>query len=566
MAVIRRHSIRNFRGIKLLDWCPGPQINCLIGPGDSGKSTLIDSIELCLSARRYATFGEADVHLLDLTQATMIEVTLGELDEALLDFDAYANFLRGFHRIIGMIEDEPRVGLETVITVRLTVGDDLIPRWGLYSDRAAALGIERDLSAKDRARIAPTRLGGFTEAHLAWGQRSVLGKVADERPDAGAALAAARSAAKGAFGLAVGALFDDALKGVNEVAVEFAVDVAGGAVAMLDTQQVSMGNGAIALHDGRGIPLRNMGLGSSRLLVAGLQRRAGTAGISLVDEVEHGLEPYRIARALHLLGAKGGATGQTFMTSHSPVVLRELSANQLFIVRRPRAVGGAHATMWAGGDESRQKTLRACAEAFLAPSVLVCEGKTEMGLIRGLDLYSHDNGHATLAHYGVTAADGGGSEAASRALAFASMGYRTALLRDNDRELAEDKRRELATAGVPIFEWEGGLMFEAALFHWCPDDTIAALLAIAADTRGEETIEADIRSGSAGAFGHAECNRAPVTPQVREMLGVVAGRRSWFKLIEPGERIGREVVGPKSNLFADGFRGVIWALYNWVRA
>ena len=38
MARIRKIEIANFRGIQLLAWCPTPGINCLIGPGDSGKS------------------------------------------------------------------------------------------------------------------------------------------------------------------------------------------------------------------------------------------------------------------------------------------------------------------------------------------------------------------------------------------------------------------------------------------------------------------------------------------------------------------------------------------------
>ncbi len=43
MPRIRHLAIRNFRSIKALDWSPAPGINCLIGPGDSGKSTILDA-------------------------------------------------------------------------------------------------------------------------------------------------------------------------------------------------------------------------------------------------------------------------------------------------------------------------------------------------------------------------------------------------------------------------------------------------------------------------------------------------------------------------------------------
>lgn len=42
MARIRKIGIEHFRSIRSLAWHPGPGINCLIGPGDSGKSTILE--------------------------------------------------------------------------------------------------------------------------------------------------------------------------------------------------------------------------------------------------------------------------------------------------------------------------------------------------------------------------------------------------------------------------------------------------------------------------------------------------------------------------------------------
>jgi predicted ATP-dependent endonuclease of OLD family len=49
---IRKIEIKHFRSICSLDWNPVDGVNCLIGPGDSGKSTILDAIDLCLGARR----------------------------------------------------------------------------------------------------------------------------------------------------------------------------------------------------------------------------------------------------------------------------------------------------------------------------------------------------------------------------------------------------------------------------------------------------------------------------------------------------------------------------------
>ncbi|MGH9542808.1 MAG: AAA family ATPase [Terriglobales bacterium] len=62
MPVIRQITIHNFRSIRQLTWQPAPGLNCLVGHGDSGKSTVLDAIELVLSpARRQIGLTDADV-------------------------------------------------------------------------------------------------------------------------------------------------------------------------------------------------------------------------------------------------------------------------------------------------------------------------------------------------------------------------------------------------------------------------------------------------------------------------------------------------------------------------
>ena len=161
MARIRRLEVQNFRSIQQLDWSPSAGINCLVGPGDSGKSSIIDAIDLCLGARRSAPFGDTDFHRLDVTQPITISVTLGALPDALLNLETYGEFLRGYDAATRQVEDEPRAGIETVLTLKLTVTSDLEPSWSLYSERAEQQGVERGLTWKDRSTLAPARIGSF---------------------------------------------------------------------------------------------------------------------------------------------------------------------------------------------------------------------------------------------------------------------------------------------------------------------------------------------------------------------------------------------------------------------
>jgi putative ATP-dependent endonuclease of the OLD family len=138
VALVRVLEIENFRALKALRWLPGPGINCLVGPGDSGKSTILDAIDLCLGARRSLSFTDADFHALDFGRPIRIAVTLGALDDPLKNIDAYGDFLVGFDAASGLVEPEPGAGLETALTLQLTVQDDLEPEWTLVSPRAQA--------------------------------------------------------------------------------------------------------------------------------------------------------------------------------------------------------------------------------------------------------------------------------------------------------------------------------------------------------------------------------------------------------------------------------------------
>lgn len=197
MARIRAIEIYNFRGIKEFAWLPSPGLNCLIGLGDSGKSSILDAIDFCLGTRRSIQFTDADFHRLDMESPIIISVTIGELDDGLKNLDAYGMYVRGFDAQSGTIEDEPEKSAETVLTLKLTVASDLEPSWSLVSERADAQGQTRNLSWGDRVRLAPNRIDAMAGYHLGWRRGSVLNRLSEERVDASAALAKAARDARG---------------------------------------------------------------------------------------------------------------------------------------------------------------------------------------------------------------------------------------------------------------------------------------------------------------------------------------------------------------------------------
>ena len=562
MAAIRFVRIRHFRGIAEMDWAPRGGFNAIIGPGDSGKSTVLEAIDLVLGARRTA-LTDADFHNLDTNRPIVIEVTVGDLPRELLDLEAYIRALRGWCSWLGDLQDEPRDEYEPVLTLQLCVTEDCEPAWCLYSERLAESELPRDMRSDHRALISAQRLGISVSQHLAWGPRSVLARLSGKTAGTAAVLARANRAARKEFDIEEAADLKQAVSAARIVAREMAVTAALEADAELDARAVNVSNGAVALHGTNHVPLRALGIGSSRLMAAGLQVKAAEkVPVLLLDEAEHGLEPHRIVRLLHKLGSKSETSlQQIFLTTHSPVVLRELSVRQLWIARME---AGKLEMKAAVPFSETQGLLRSHPEAFLAPAVLVCEGLTEQGLVRGLDLFEADHGRHSLALLGVSLVNGGGiPKAAQAALGLAGLGFRVALLRDSDKTAPEEVA--FAKAGGAVFCWKDGFATENQLFDSVPTYLLSKLLEIADAHHTADKVNAAFGSHSLKLDDIKTLRTCP-GDEHRSVLAKAARSGEWFKRIDLGEDVGRIVVAPHLEACTGELKSTLKALMKWFAA
>jgi hypothetical protein len=568
MARIRRLEIRNYRSIQNIEWFPGEGVNCLIGPGDSGKSTILDAIDLCLGARRSAPISDTDFFGLNVAAPISISATLGDLSGALKNIEAYGDFLQSFDKQTFAIEHEPQHGLETVLSLTVTVEADLEPVWSLSSPDVGA--VPRSLRWADRLATAPARLGNYLNSQLGWTRGSVLNRLSDDPIRLGPQLAEAARQARISFGKASSDPLKAVLDEVVKVASSLGIPIGKHAQALLDAHSVSIGDGAVALHDEAGIPLRSLGTGSARLLVAGLQRAAaqGGSGIVLVDEVETGLEPHRLQRLLVSLGAKEAVPPlQVFMTTHSPVAIRELDAKQLWRLKND---GTSHAALWAGEFEETQATARLTPEALLAKRIILCEGPSEVGLVRGLDLYWSSLNHPSLLACGsiaVTYSGGYPERGFDRGVALLALGYQTFVVVDSDKPIKQANIDAHLRAGGRHLKWAGERSTEEELFHELDDIAVSQLLSRAIDLHGRQAVQDQIRSRSndkqhlTDIEGQVDFLGFP--PDARKILGLVAHKCSWFKTQGIYEELAAEIIGPRFGQANQGFQARIRNLFEW---
>ena len=467
---IRHLSVRNFRGIRELDWSvPDRNLLCLIGPGDSTKSTILEALRRAFHPQWNLAFDDSDFFRCNPTDPIAIEVVLGALPDAFLDLEKYGHWLSGWDAQALTRTDDPGDGLEDALRIRLTVGSDLEPAWSaIKNDEDEGVPFK----PTDRARVAVSLIGAISDRHLTWSRGSILSRLTETESITSSLAGAARAARAALEDRREQDLvpFDEVAKTAETTARALGVNVAASYKAHLDTNAINVRTTGLALHDDD-MPLRQLGLGSKRMLTTGLQKRAlRTPHVTLFDEVEVGLEPHRIARLLQNLTEDD--TGQYFLTTHSPVVLRELTVADLHIVH---CDGGGIDVVAADKPpiaDTIQGKIRANAEAFLAPKIVVCEGATEVGFLRGLDdHWVASQNKDFFAYRGIALFDvNGASKIKEVAETVRALGYSVAVLADSDEpaQFSDADAEALRHAGITVATWNGGLSIEERVFADLP--------------------------------------------------------------------------------------------------
>jgi putative ATP-dependent endonuclease of OLD family len=530
--------IKNFRGVKELDWnLPNANIFCLIGKGDSSKSTILEAIRYTFYPQWNLTLVDSDFHQCKVTDTIVIEITIGNLIEEFCSLDKYGYYLRGWDAAKHKLIDEPEDYLESVLTVRLAVDKDLEPKWVVTCDRLPD-GVP--FKQGDRNKVSVGLIGAYSEKQLSWAPGTALAKLT-ETQSLNELLATASRTARAS--LDVDRLvslknYDDAAEKSEGIAKLLGVPVLDAYKAHFDLGSINLKVGGLTLHDGD-IPLRQLGLGSRRMLLCGIQKMGLEEGhITLFDEIEFGLEPHRITRLIKHV--REDERGQYFLTTHSPAVLRELTVKELYVVH---SKAGAVQIISAAKDGLErlevQGKIRSSTEAFLAKKVVVCEGATEVGFIRGFDDHQVGIGKDPLSYHGVELLDAKGAKNIKPlAKAFKALGYQVAVLADADspENFSEADEAELVKLDVPVVAWENMLSLEQRAMQDLPWNAVLSSVQLA-QAEFTYAVRDQVYSKLVVKVELAqEVEKWTESANLRTAIGLAAKKCEWFKNISKGDR------------------------------
>ena len=529
MAKIHELTIKNFRCIKTFSQKFNKDFICLIGRGDTGKTTILDAIACVLSPNRKMSFYDNDFYNGEVIEPIEIEVTITDLPQKILIEDKYGLLIRGIDAD-GNIQDDIEENHIKALTINLKIEKDLEPQWTVVNNRQDP----KRISAYDREKFNMFMIADYIDRHFSWNKGNplyaLLSTTQNHEESDNVVIEALREAKTKIDTNEFSALVGITEK-VKEISSDFGVDLSG-ANTTIDFRDISIKDGRVCLHDG-GVPFRLKGKGSKRLISIAIQcLLVQNGGVLLVDEVEQGLEPDRVKQLIRILEKKNN--GQIFITTHSSEVITELDAERLSIIKSKDGD-----IIMSEPGANFQDVIRACPEAEYAKKVIMCEGKTELGICRALDVYRKKNGKEYMCFMDCIYSLGEGHSFTLRAKKLKELGLDICVFCDSDKDSElKPTKDEVEELGIKVFDCDNGNAIEDQVFTDLPWCGIKELLDYVIKEKGveESRIVDSLKFHYKGTLpGDWKCSD---TAEMRRAIAKSSKTQEWFKRMDAGEYFG----------------------------
>jgi putative ATP-dependent endonuclease of OLD family len=318
-------------------WRPSLGLNLILGGGDVGKTTILDAISLLLSPTNPTFVPDTDYFKRNQETGFVIDAVIKLPESSNVNSHLKAAWpwdWNGTDAIVPSIgEDEPQACNDPVYWLQLTGTPDLDLVYEVKQPDGTTETIPRAL----RLQLAPVRLGGDdrNDRDLRFVQGSALDRLLSDKT------LRSRLSSSLTKTEVVEALSEEsktALTALNDAFVKKSLPN-GLDLSITGAPGISV-MALIGLTAKRGdveLPLSSWGAGTRRLSALAIpEQTQGPAPITLVDEIERGLEPYRQRGLVTQLQTDGS---QSFVTTHSAAAISAASKSTLWYVDHLRNIG-----------------------------------------------------------------------------------------------------------------------------------------------------------------------------------------------------------------------------------
>ena len=285
--------------------------------------------------------------------------------------------------------------------------------------------------------------------------------------------------------------------------------------------------------------------------------------ITLIDELEQGLEPYRVKTFVRELKNELSNKHQIFITTHSANVITEVNANNIIVIRNNNGLLEA-----IDVSTDLQRIIRAFPDALFSKKLIVCEGSTEYGICNQLDeiLFQQNNNPMFL--YGCMPINSnGGSKIFNDCTELNKLKYNLLAFCDTDVSADNEKKERLKNLGVKICDCEIGNCIEKQLFKDLPYDAVINLIEYVI-----EKIFGKSESSFIGTMKRTYSNinfddwRTTDTDDIRNAFAEIANNNSWYKSETGGRKLGEVISTQINNIDSEShLKKQLEILINWIK-
>jgi putative ATP-dependent endonuclease of the OLD family len=464
-------KIERFRGIKELSWAPARGMNVILGGGDVGKTSILDALALLLSPVNPANLPDTDYLGRKVEDGFFIRAVMSlPPDSGIHDQMniAWPWNWNGTEAVVPSLEGEVGRANDPVYCIGVRGTEDL----ELIYEILRPDGNTNSFPVALRRAIGLVRLSGDdrNDRDLRLVQGSALDRLLSDKG------LRSRLASDLAEHGVIGKLKNESKQELKALDQAFKKENLpnGLDLAVTGSQGFSVTAliGLTADRQGAKLPLSSWGAGTRRMAALAIAaQNQGESPVTLVDEIERGLEPYRQRSLMKKL-----QTGQSqiFLTTHSPFVISAASDASLWYVDHEGKIGALDLA-----KTSRHR--KDDPEAFLARLAVVAEGAAEKGFVTAL---LEKALKSPLEQYGVHVSDGGGQESTLDLLeALAEGGMRFSGFADEENGRHPDRWKKVGEKlGKLLFRWVSGCL-EQNVISAVPGSDLRALLNDPADEK-----------------------------------------------------------------------------------
>ena len=462
-VVLHRIVVKRYKCLADLSWLPSTSTNLIIGGGDHGKSTLLDAVGLLFHPSNSKNLTSTDYYNKNVDDGFEIKAVISVSDD--FEFSSGAKMYwpwewDGTNAVQPCTDHEDEIQNQNPVYRVVVMGtEELELRWQVIQPDGSREHFS--VGARRQAGLVSLTNEDSHDRDL----RFVYGSALDRLlADSNFRSRVMGEIAKMSF---TDQLSEDSKSALDNIDETFQQQLLPSelSLGMTGGHGVSIGSllGIFSEKNGVSLPLTRWGTGTKRLaslyLTKALQEHSSLA---LIDEVEKGLEPYRLRKIIRLLADTGT---QCFITTHSPIALSLLDSGALWYLDAQQNIG----ELALGKIKSQ---LRRDPETFLSKVAVIVEGETEQGFVEEIVRKLLGDDPANL---GVRVANGQGDELLPLLETLNSAQLCFCGFADNDTGNSGRWGSLRDAMGNRLFQWETGCM-ETNIIQLIPDAGIERLL------------------------------------------------------------------------------------------